>query len=122
MPASGNGSSSLPGCSKEEWRKIVRLGARMWDLSCGEMRGSLGHTDGLLPLLCSLAAAFHVGRAELLQWINGLLDLRYTKVEQCANGAAYCMILNATFQVMVFSSSPWQSHPPSCPRLQRGGH
>jgi len=55
------------------------------------------HTDGLPPF-CMLAAAFHVGRAELLQWINGLLGLRYTKVEQCANGAAYCMILNATFQ------------------------
>ena len=48
---------------------------------------------------CICVAAFHVGRAELLQWINGLLDLRYGKVEQCANGAAYCMILNSTFQV-----------------------
>lgn len=43
--------------------------------------------------------AFFVGKGELLAWLNDLLDLNYTKVEQCANGAAYCQIIDAVFPV-----------------------
>ncbi|CAD7927171.1 unnamed protein product [Amoebophrya sp. A25] len=40
-------------------------------------------------------AAFFVGRSELLNWVNQLLQTSLTKVEQCANGAIYCQILDA---------------------------
>jgi RP/EB family microtubule-associated protein len=36
-----------------------------------------------------------VGRAELLAWINGLLGINYNKVEDVANGAAFCQIIDA---------------------------
>lgn len=49
-------------------------------------------------------AAYRVGRGELLQWVNNLLGVDYTKVEQCANGASWCKILNETFQVWGTSS------------------
>ncbi|ODQ79689.1 hypothetical protein BABINDRAFT_36011 [Babjeviella inositovora NRRL Y-12698] len=37
-------------------------------------------------------------RSELLLWLNSLLDLSYTKVEQCGSGAAYCQIFDSVFQ------------------------
>ncbi|EKX41328.1 hypothetical protein GUITHDRAFT_159896 [Guillardia theta CCMP2712] len=42
-------------------------------------------------------AAFFVGKNELLNWLNELLGLNYSKVEQCANGAAYCQIMDAIY-------------------------
>jgi microtubule-associated protein, RP/EB family len=42
-----------------------------------------------------MEGAFFVGRFELLNWLNELLQLDYTKVEQCANGAAYVQIMDA---------------------------
>eukprot|EP00291_Cryptomonas_curvata_P017504 CAMPEP_0172168410 /NCGR_PEP_ID=MMETSP1050-20130122/10125_1 /TAXON_ID=233186 /ORGANISM="Cryptomonas curvata, Strain CCAP979/52" /LENGTH=127 /DNA_ID=CAMNT_0012839335 /DNA_START=93 /DNA_END=473 /DNA_ORIENTATION=+ len=42
-------------------------------------------------------AAYHIGRNELLTWLNDLLQLNYTKVEQCANGAAYCQIMDVIY-------------------------
>lgn len=44
-------------------------------------------------------AAFFVGKNELLTWLNELLQLNYSKVEQCANGAAYCQIMDAIYPV-----------------------
>merc|ERR1719461_1924751 len=34
---------------------------------------------------------------ELLGWVNNLLQTNLTKVEQCANGAVYCQIIDACY-------------------------
>ncbi|EIM86285.1 uncharacterized protein STEHIDRAFT_98691 [Stereum hirsutum FP-91666 SS1] len=36
-------------------------------------------------------------RSELIAWVNDLLQLNYTKVEQCGTGAAYCQILDSIY-------------------------
>jgi hypothetical protein len=36
-------------------------------------------------------------RQELIQWINDLLQLNYTKVEQCGTGAVYCQIMDSIY-------------------------
>jgi len=36
-------------------------------------------------------------RQELLAWLNNLLQLNFTKVEQCGTGAAYCQIFDSVF-------------------------
>jgi RP/EB family microtubule-associated protein len=38
-----------------------------------------------------------VSRTDLLAWVNELLQLNYTKVEQCGTGAAYCQILDSVY-------------------------
>lgn len=38
-----------------------------------------------------------MSRNELLQWLNELLQLNYTKVEQCGTGAAYCQIIDSIY-------------------------
>ncbi|KAI0312250.1 calponin homology domain-containing protein [Amylostereum chailletii] len=48
-------------------------------------------------------------RSELLTWLNDLLQLNYTKVEQCGTGAAYCQILDSIYGAHLFS-------PPLLPR------
>lgn len=42
--------------------------------------------------------AFFVSRSELMNWLNGYFKLNVTKVEQCANGAAYCLIVESCHQ------------------------
>jgi hypothetical protein len=37
-------------------------------------------------------------RSELLAWLNELLQINYTKVEQCGTGAAYCQILDSIYR------------------------
>lgn len=39
--------------------------------------------------------AFFVSRTELLGWLNASFQLSLDKVEQCANGAVYCQIIDA---------------------------
>jgi len=36
-------------------------------------------------------------RQELLAWLNNLLQLNVTKVEQCGTGAAFCQVLDSVF-------------------------
>ncbi|KAK9718842.1 microtubule integrity protein mal3 [Basidiobolus ranarum] len=36
-------------------------------------------------------------RAELLAWVNDLLQLKYTKIEQLGTGAAYCQIVDSIY-------------------------
>ncbi|KAH7885153.1 calponin homology domain-containing protein [Phlebopus sp. FC_14] len=38
-----------------------------------------------------------VSRSDLLAWLNELLQLNYTKVEQCGTGAAYCQVLDSIY-------------------------
>jgi len=36
-------------------------------------------------------------RTDLLAWLNELLQINYTKVEQCGAGGAYCQILDSIY-------------------------
>lgn len=36
-------------------------------------------------------------RGELLDWLNSLLDLHYTQVEELSNGAAFCQVLDVLY-------------------------
>ncbi|GAA5909131.1 microtubule-binding protein BIM1 [Sporobolomyces salmoneus] len=42
-------------------------------------------------------------RSELLGWINDLLQLNYTKIEQCGTGAVYCQIFDSIYQDLPMS-------------------
>jgi microtubule-associated protein, RP/EB family len=41
--------------------------------------------------------AFFVPKSELISWVNNLLSLNITKVEQMASGAAYCQIMDVMY-------------------------
>ena len=42
-----------------------------------------------------MSGCYFVGRAELLEWVNNLLQLNYDKVEDTSNGAAFCQVIDA---------------------------
>jgi RP/EB family microtubule-associated protein len=37
---------------------------------------------------------YNVGRKELIEWLNDLLGLNYVSVEDAANGAAFCQVID----------------------------
>ena len=41
--------------------------------------------------------AKNLGRLELLNWLNDLIDADYPKIEQCSDGIAYCQILDCLY-------------------------
>ena len=51
------------------------------------IRGHMGQKTNYMP------------KGELLHWLNTLLHTDYSRVEQCANGAAYCQVLDSLFTV-----------------------
>lgn len=63
-----------------------------------------GDTIGMME------GAFFVGRGELLEWANELLELSLTKIEQCATGAVYCQIIDAIYPgTFPISKVNWQA-------------
>ena len=44
---------------------------------------------------------FSFGRKELLDWLNELLGINYQKVEECANGAAFCQIFDLIYPNLI---------------------
>ncbi|KAJ1478891.1 calponin homology domain-containing protein, partial [Baffinella frigidus] len=36
-------------------------------------------------------------KGELLTWVNTLVECEFSELQQCANGAAYCCVLDALF-------------------------
>ena len=55
-----------------------------------------------------MEGAFFVSRSEILDWINSLLDLQLTKVEQCASASVYCQIIDAIYPgSFPFSKVKW---------------
>lgn len=44
-----------------------------------------------------MEGAYFVGRNELLTWLNDLLQLGYTKVEQTCSGASHCQVMDAIY-------------------------
>jgi hypothetical protein len=40
-------------------------------------------------------------RSDLLLWLNELLQINYTKIEQCGTGAAYCQILDSVYSAFL---------------------
>lgn len=41
-----------------------------------------------------MGGAYFISRTDLLNWMNDLLKLDYTKLEMASNGAAFCQILD----------------------------
>jgi hypothetical protein len=60
-------------------------------------------------------------RTELLQWLNDLLQLNYTKIEQCGTGAAYCQIFDSIYGMHLhqYLSLPTLPFPLPLKRLDR---
>lgn len=42
-------------------------------------------------------------RTELLQWVNDLLQINYTKIEQMGTGGAYCQIIDSIYGSSCFN-------------------
>ncbi|TIB14335.1 hypothetical protein E3P89_00969 [Wallemia ichthyophaga] len=67
--------------------------------SGGEAEDGPSYDDGSWnPTKITAMSIPSVSRAEIVQWINGVLDSNYTKVEQCGTGAIYCQLLDSIYQ------------------------
>lgn len=64
------------------------------------------HTEkhSILPIIHH-TTVMGESRSELLAWANELLQINYTKIEQCGTGAAYCQILDSIYRTFSFNSS-----------------
>lgn len=45
-------------------------------------------------------------RNELIAWVNDLLQINYTKVEQCGTGGAYCQIMDSIYGTQHVAQQP----------------
>eukprot|EP00128_Syssomonas_multiformis_P012697 Colp12_sorted_trinity150504_noHs@1347 len=54
-----------------------------------------------MPVYTTANNAGNESRQDLLNWINGTLELNYTKVEQLCSGAAYCQLLDVLWPGVV---------------------
>lgn len=43
------------------------------------------------------SGVYSVSRTVLLDWLNDILQLNITKIEQCATGAVYCQIIDCLY-------------------------
>ena len=58
------------------------------------------HTNkAFYPASISFTTTMGESRSDLLLWLNELLQINYTKIEQCGTGAAYCQILDSIYSV-----------------------
>lgn len=58
-----------------------------------------------IPPITYHTTAMGESRSELLAWANELLQINYTKIEQCGTGAAYCQILDSIYRTFPSDSS-----------------
>lgn len=47
-----------------------------------------------------------VSRTDLLAWLNDLLQINYTKIEQCGSGGAYCQVLDTIYSAIFDNHGP----------------
>lgn len=59
----------------------------------------------------------YASKSELLEWVNGLLQLQLSKLEQFASGAVFCQLLDAYFQDVI-PMNKVTSLPPYISRLR----
>jgi hypothetical protein len=60
------------------------------------------HTNkAIYPASVYYTTTMGESRSELLSWVNELLQINYTKIEQCGTGAAYCQILDSIYRVFL---------------------
>jgi len=53
--------------------------------------------------------AFFVGKGEILGWMNELLDLQLSKIEECATGSVYCQIIDAIYGNVPVHKCKWNA-------------
>lgn len=51
----------------------------------------------LLHEISQLIFRMGESRTELIAWVNEILQVNYTKVEQCGTGGAYCQIMDSVY-------------------------